>query len=58
VPVYLQIVDRIQYLVATGVLKPGDQLPTIRQLSGDLHVDPNTVVRAYRELDRANTISA
>ena len=57
VPIYLQIMDRIQHLVATGTLKPGDQLPTIRQLSVDLHVDPNTVVHAYRELDRANIVS-
>lgn len=57
VPIYLQIMDRIQHLVATGILKPGDQLPTIRQLSVDLHVDPNTVVHAYRELDREGIIS-
>ena len=57
VPIYVQIMDRIKHLVATGVLKPGNQLPTIRQLSVDLRVDPNTVVHAYRELDREGIIS-
>jgi GntR family transcriptional regulator len=57
VPIYLQIMDRIKHLVATGTLKPGDQLPTIRQLSVDLRVDPNTIVHAYRELDREGIIS-
>jgi GntR family transcriptional regulator len=57
VPIYLQIMDRIKHLVATGALEPGDQLPTIRQLSVDLRVDPNTVVHAYRELDREGIIS-
>lgn len=57
VPIYVQIMDRIKHLVATGTLKPGDQLPTIRQLSVDLRVDPNTVVHAYRELDHEGVIS-
>ena len=57
VSIYVQIMDRIKHLVATGALKPGDQLPTIRQLSVDLGVDPNTVVHAYRELDREGVIS-
>ena len=57
VPIYVQIMDRVKHLVATGILKPGDQLPTIRQLSVDLRVDPNTVVHAYRELDREGIIS-
>lgn len=57
VPIYLQIMDRIKHLVATGTLKAGAQLPTIRQLSVTLRVDPNTVVHAYRELDREGIIS-
>ncbi len=57
VAIYVQIMDRIKHLVATGALRPGDQLPTIRQLSVDLRVDPNTVVHAYRELDREGIIS-
>ena len=57
VPIYIQIMDRVKHLVATGVLKSGDRLPTIRRLSLDLHVDPNTVVHAYRELARQGVIS-
>lgn len=57
VPIYVQIMDRIKHFVASGTLRPGDQLPTIRQLSVDLRVDPNTVVHAYRELDRVGVIS-
>ena len=57
VPIYAQVMDRIKHLVATGALKPGEQLPTIRQLSVDLRVDPNTVVHAYRELDHEGVIS-
>ena len=51
VPVYRQIVDQVRGAVASGALGPGDQLPTVRQLAVDLEVNPNTVVRAYRELE-------
>lgn len=57
VPIYVQIVDRIKHLVATEVLKPGDQLPTVRQLAADLRVNFNTVARAYRMLDESGVIS-
>lgn len=57
IPIYIQIVDRIRHLVATGALKPGEQLPTIRQLAVDLRVDPNTVARAYTILDKEGVIS-
>jgi GntR family transcriptional regulator len=57
VPIYLQIVEGIERLVASGVLKPGDQLPTVRQLAVDLRLNPNTVARAYLELDRKGVIS-
>jgi GntR family transcriptional regulator len=50
-------VERVGHLVATGVLKPGDQLPTVRQLATDLRVNFNTVARAYRLLDEAGVIS-
>jgi len=50
-PVYRQIVDQVRGAVASGALSPGDQLPTVRQLAVDLEVNPNTVVRAYRELE-------
>jgi GntR family transcriptional regulator len=51
VPVYRQIIDQILGGIASGTLKPGDQLPTVRQLAVDLAINPNTVVRAYRELE-------
>jgi GntR family transcriptional regulator len=57
VPIYTQIIEQIKHLVATGRLKPGDQLPTIRQLAVDLRVNPNTVVHAYHELDSQGVIS-
>ncbi|MFQ5500790.1 MAG: GntR family transcriptional regulator [Phycisphaerae bacterium] len=51
VPFYRQIIDRILMGIAGGLFKPGDQLPTVRQLAIDLRVNPNTVSRAYRELE-------
>ena len=51
VPVYRQIIDQVTGGMAAGALKPGDQLPTVRQLAVDLTINPNTVVRAYRELE-------
>jgi len=51
VPVYRQIVDQVRGAIAAGSLTPGDQLPTVRQLAVDLEINPNTVVRAYRELE-------
>ena len=51
VPVYRQIVDQARGGVASGALTVGDQLPTVRQLAVDLSINPNTVVRAYRELE-------
>ena len=51
VPVYRQIIDQVVGGMATGALRGGDQLPTVRQLAVDLSVNPNTVIRAYRELE-------
>ena len=51
VPVYRQIIDQVRAGVASGALRAGDQLPTVRQLAVDLMVNPNTVLRAYRELE-------
>jgi GntR family transcriptional regulator len=51
VPVYRQIIDQVTGGVASGALGAGDQLPTVRQVSVDLAINPNTVVRAYRELE-------
>ena len=55
-PVYKQIVEQIQQLVATEGLKAGQHLPTVRQLAQDLQVNPGTVVRAYRELERQGVV--
>jgi GntR family transcriptional regulator len=51
VPVYRQIIDQVRGGMASGSLVAGDQLPTVRQLAVDLAINPNTVVRAYRELE-------
>jgi GntR family transcriptional regulator len=51
VPVYRQVIDQVRGAIAAGQLTPGDQLPTVRQLAVDLAINPNTVVRAYRELE-------
>src|SRR5579863_1481261 len=50
-PVYRQVIDQVRGGMASGRLAPGDQLPTVRQLAVDLAINPNTVVRAYRELE-------
>ena len=57
VPIYIQIIDQIKHLIATGALRPDDQLPTVRQLAADLRVNFNTVARAYRALDEQGLIS-
>jgi GntR family transcriptional regulator len=57
VPIYTQITDQINQMVATGILKPGDQLPTVRQLATELRINFNTVARAYRILDKSGLIS-
>jgi GntR family transcriptional regulator len=51
VPIYRQIIDQVLAGIASGALTAGNQLPTVRQLAVDLAVNPNTVVRAYRELE-------
>lgn len=51
VPVYRQIIDQVRGGLASGALATGDQLPTVRQLAVDLAINPNTVVRAYKELE-------
>src|SRR5688500_17518252 len=56
-PIYTQIVNQVQAQVAGGILKPGDQLPTVRALAEELRVNFNTVARAYRILDEARIIS-
>jgi GntR family transcriptional regulator len=56
VPIYIQIVNQIKYLVASGRLSEGEELPPIRVLAEKLLVNPNTVVRAYRELEVAGVV--
>ena len=56
-PIYTQIVNQVQAQVAGGILKPGDQLPTVRALAEELRVNFNTIARAYRILDEARIIS-
>ena len=51
VPFYRQIIEQVKFAISSGDLQPGDQLPTVRQLAVDLAVNPNTVVRAYRQLE-------
>jgi GntR family transcriptional regulator len=58
VPIYLQIVNQVKYLVASGRLAVGDELPTIRALAERLVINPNTVARAYRELESAGIVAA
>ncbi len=56
VPVYRQIIDQVMGGIAAGALRGGDQLPTVRQVAVDLSINPNTVVRAYRELEIRGTL--
>ena len=57
VPIYLQIVHSIKHQVASGRLKPGEQLPTVRELATDLRINPNTVARSYDSLDGDGVIT-
>jgi GntR family transcriptional regulator len=56
VPIYLQLIEQVKRSVALGVLAPGEQLPTVKQLATDLTINPNTVARVYRELERDGII--
>src|ERR671918_1564005 len=55
-PIYAQLERGLRAAIATGRLKPGDQLPTVRQLAVDLRINANTVARVYMELERAGVI--
>jgi len=57
IPIYLQVVERIKEYIASGRLKPGDQLPTVRSMALELRVNFNTIARAYRILDEVGIIS-
>src|SRR5262245_17742246 len=58
VPVYLQIVECLRSAIAAGVYQPGEALPSLRALATDLKVNPNTVQRAYEELDRQGLVKS
>jgi len=51
VPTYLQLVQQVKQALRLGILEPGDQLPTVKEVVGALAINPNTVLKAYRELD-------
>jgi GntR family transcriptional regulator len=57
VPVYRQIIDQVHGARASGAINGGDQLPTVRQLAVDLSINPNTVVKAYRELELTGALT-
>jgi GntR family transcriptional regulator len=56
IPIYRQLMDQVKYYAASAILKPGDMLPSIRQLSKDLAVNPTTIVKAYSELQHEGII--
>jgi GntR family transcriptional regulator len=55
-PLYLQLMEQVKHAVETGALREGDQLPTIRKVAEDLVMNPNTVARAYRELEHEGVL--
>jgi GntR family transcriptional regulator len=57
VPIYVQIVNQVKYLIAAGRVAPGEELPPIRTLAEQLVINPNTVARAYLELERAGIVT-
>lgn len=58
VPIYVQLVNQIKYLVSSGRLDPGEQLPPVRKLAEQLLINPNTVARAYRELESDGVVTS
>lgn len=56
VPTYLQLVQQVRQAVRLGMLQPGDQLPTVKEVVGRLAINPNTVLKAYRELDHEGLV--
>ena len=56
VPTYLQLVQQVRQAVRLGILRPGDQLPTVKEVVGRLAINPNTVLKAYRDLDREGLV--
>src|SRR3954469_8093145 len=56
VPIYLQLMEQVKHNIETGALRPGEQLPGIRPLAEELVINPNTVAKAYRELEHEGVI--
>ena len=56
IPTYLQLVQQVRQAVRLGILRPGDQLPTVKDVVGSLAINPNTVLKAYRELDHEGLV--
>jgi GntR family transcriptional regulator len=56
VPIYLQLMEQVKHAIETGAVRPGEQLPGIRPLAEELVVNPNTVAKAYRELEHEGVI--
>lgn len=56
-PIYLQIISQVKQMIGAGVLKPGDTLPTILDLAEELRINANTVLKAYRELEREHVVT-
>ena len=56
-PIYGQIMDGLRQQIAAGILQPGDKLPSVRELATELAINPNTIQRAYRELEQAGFIA-
>lgn len=55
-PIYTQIVDTFRAQIASGILQPGDKLPSVRELAAQLSINPNTIQRAYREMEMSGYI--
>src|SRR5438105_908462 len=58
VPIYVQIVEQVKHALQVGTLRSGEQLPTVRQLASDLTIAPNTIVKAYDELQKMGLIDS
>lgn len=57
-PIYAQLVDGFREQILAGVLQPGDKLPSVRELAGQLAINPNTIQRAYRELEQSGWVAS
>jgi GntR family transcriptional regulator len=55
-PLYVQLVEHIKHSIESGAIRPGEQLPSVRRMAEDMVINPNTVVRAYRELEREGIV--